>query len=94
MTNSQETMCSFKAPKFGKMRDALPGAGHDALCKALSMKTSDLRSNCIQGMDVSRCLVKLRHWGQLPPKEKEEEMRSSWKPKGKNALGKETGEAV
>ena len=38
--------------------------------------------------------VKLRHWGQLPPKEKEEEMRSSWKPKGKNALGKETVEAV
>ena len=43
MTNSQETMCSFKAPKFGEMRDALPGAGHDALCKALSMKTSALK---------------------------------------------------
>ena len=43
---------------------------------------------------VSRYLVKLRHWGQLPPKEKEEEMRSSWKPKGKNALGKEIGKAV
>ena len=41
-TNSQETMCSFKAPKFGEMRDALPGAGHDVLCKALSTKTSGL----------------------------------------------------
>ena len=26
--------------------------------------------------------------------EKEEEMRSSWKPKGKNVLGKEIGKAV
>ena len=32
--------------------------------------------------------MKLRHWGQLPPKEKEEEMRSSWKPKGKMHSGK------
>ena len=37
--------------------------------------------------------VKLRHGGQLPPKEKEEEMRSSWKPKVKNVLGKEIGKA-
>ena len=61
-TNSQETMCSFKAPKFGETREALPGAGHDALCKALSMKTSDLRSNCIQSnpMPCACCTQRYR----------------------------------
>ena len=42
-TKCQEAACSFKAPKFGEMREALPGAGHDALCKALLMKTSALK---------------------------------------------------
>ena len=32
--------------------------------------------------------------GAASPQEREEKMRSSWKPKGKNALGKETGQAV
>ena len=60
-TKCQEAACSFKAPKFGEMREALPGAGHDALCKALSMKTSDLRSNCIQSNPMPRACCTRRY---------------------------------
>ena len=44
VTNSQETMCSFKAPKFGKMRGAQRSAWCRTRCALQGAFYEDLRS--------------------------------------------------
>ena len=63
-TNSQETMCSFKTPKFGKMRGAqrsawcrtrcaLQGAFHEDLRSVLKLHPKQPSALCLLYLEVS-----------------------------------------